>query len=1059
MPNGVERLRKIAELARPVSSTLDLEGVLNSLTTAVAAIRPDAACSVRLIDASAGGYRLAATGGLRIGGRAPVIPFGRGLTHVVADTVQPLLVEDYLADPRALEGHWAGAHGLTVYYGAPIGAAGELFAILSVNLPAGATPTPEEREMIQALAGQAATAIRNARLFTTSETRRRAAESLAETSRVLAQTLDPEMLGQRIVDGARSLNQSQGAVLLRLDADLGEVTTVAGSGETAAADLESPLAHAVTHVAVRAMRERQSVVVRDFLFDMQSELPADVRAQAQTLVDRALLAVPLVVQERVRGAVVVIDRTDRVIDNGELALVRAFADHAALALDHAHLYSEATSRRHEAEELARVARLLTESLDVTTAADRIAETVLTLLRAPASVLRLLQADGSLRTIGSAGRTRDSFEPGHVLPPGVGIVGKAIVEGRTVIGDPLGPDILVTEDFRRRQEASGIRTVLAVPLRVAETLLGILAVGDEAQRAFSTRDVGLLQAFADQAAVALNNARLFEETERRRLAAESLAELGQLLTRSLDATEVSQRIVDSVRTLMKTTGSVLYRLDPQTQNLVALAVSGDVGADFTARASVIEPGHGVVGRAARERRPVSTSDVLADRDFALTPELRSHVEEAGTRAFLAVPLLVQGRVVGVLGARTTAGYVFAADEIRLAQAFADQAAIALENSRLYSELRTALNEIERSQQRLVQTERVGALRELAGGVAHTFNNILAIILGRAEMLLLRVSDPELVRGLEIISRATTNGASLIRQIQEFAQTRGPLPYESLDLERILHDVSDQTRARWEGEAQRRGISYEVGVEGDRLPPVSGVAKELRQLFTNLLLNALEAMPNGGRVIFRLERQGARVAIAVRDEGHGMSEQTRARIFAPFFTTKRPQHLGLGLSVAWGIAARHSGTINVVSEQGSGTTFTVNLPITQKVAAQRADDAPLMKRERRILVIDNDAAVRDVLKDLLAAHGYVVIDAHDGAEGLARCQTEQVDLILSSAAMPGTSGWDVAAACRDRFPTVAVGLITAWGDELDPNEVARHGVRFVLTKPFVVDNVLRLVASAL
>src|SRR5439155_696544 len=294
-----------------------------------------------------------------------------------------------------------------------IGAAGELLGVLSVNLPAGAPPTLEEREMIEALAGQAAVAMRNARLFTQSEARRRAAESLAEISRVLAQALDPEVLAQRIVDGARDLLQGHRAVLLRLDSDLGELTTAATSGESRAA------------------------------------------------------------------------------------------------------------------ELARVARLLTESLDFATAAGRIAETVLPLLRVQASVLRLRQADGSLLAIASAGRTRGAFEPGHRIPPGVGIAGRAVAEGQPVIGDPLGVSTVTTDDFRRRIQASEIQKVLAVPLRVAETILGVLAVGDEAQRAFSAGEVALLQAFGDQAAVALNNAQLFEEAERRRRAAESLAELGQL----------------------------------------------------------------------------------------------------------------------------------------------------------------------------------------------------------------------------------------------------------------------------------------------------------------------------------------------------------------------------------------------------------------------------------------------------------------------------------------------------------------------------------------------------
>src|SRR3989441_10023152 len=163
--NGADRLRRIAELARSVSSTLDLATVLNHVTAAVTALRPDVVCSVRLIDPVAGGYRLAGAGGVPIAGRTQVIPFGRGLTHAVAEAAPPLLVEAYPGDPRAIEGHWSAGRGLTVYYGVPIGAPGELLGVLSVNLPGGGPPTREERERIEALAGQAAGGVRNARLF------------------------------------------------------------------------------------------------------------------------------------------------------------------------------------------------------------------------------------------------------------------------------------------------------------------------------------------------------------------------------------------------------------------------------------------------------------------------------------------------------------------------------------------------------------------------------------------------------------------------------------------------------------------------------------------------------------------------------------------------------------------------------------------------------------------------------------------------------------------------------------------------------------------------------
>jgi CheY-like chemotaxis protein len=193
---------------------------------------------------------------------------------------------------------------------------------------------------------------------------------------------------------------------------------------------------------------------------------------------------------------------------------------------------------------------------------------------------------------------------------------------------------------------------------------------------------------------------------------------------------------------------------------------------------------------------------------------------------------------------------------------------------------------------------------------------------------------------------------------------------------------------------------------------------------------------------------------------MSPETARRVFEPFFTTKGPQGSGLGLSVVWGIVTRHGGTVEVDSRPGEGSTFTVRLPVAQSLPEPPLGSARTRPvRPARVLVVDDEAGVRDVLRDLLGGEGYTVLDAPDGRAGLALCETEPVDLVLSDVSMPGMSGWEVAEACHARFPNVPVGLITGWGDRLDANEMARHGVRFVVAKPFEAAEVLHRVGDAL
>ena len=384
---------------------------------------------------------------------------------------------------------------------------------------------------------------------------------------------------------------------------------------------------------------------------------------------------------------------------------------------------------------------------------------------------------------------------------------------------------------------------------------------------------------------------------------------------------------------------------------------------------------------------------------------------------------------------------------------------------------------RSMERMMrQGERLRALGEMATAVAHDFNNLLAAILGRVQLLKRYVqgerapgrerrrSIVRLLEGLEVIERAASDGAETVRRIQEFARIapeRGRL--QVVDLKAIVRDAVDFTRPRWRGEATQRGISIRVEVDlGRNGLWVRGNPSELREVFINLIVNALDAMPTGGTLTISARRRGSWATVEVRDTGCGMSPEVKRRIFDPFFTTKGPGSTGLGLAVSYAIISRHAGRIEVDSAPGRGSTFSVWLPLEQRGQRKAAASVQRAVRERvgRILVIDDEQEVREVLAEMLSLDGHQVVCAAEGAEGVRTFEQEgPFDLVLTDLSMPGMNGWEVARRIRQLNPQVPIALLTGWGIRPDQEQTRQLGVSAVINKPFTVDYLLNLVQEVL
>ena len=367
---------------------------------------------------------------------------------------------------------------------------------------------------------------------------------------------------------------------------------------------------------------------------------------------------------------------------------------------------------------------------------------------------------------------------------------------------------------------------------------------------------------------------------------------------------------------------------------------------------------------------------------------------------------------------------------------------------------------RIEEQLSQAEKLRAVGEMASGVAHDFNNALAAILGNTQLLLYTAQDEELKETLKIIEKVAKDSGQTVRRLQDF--TRKPVPQElfKVDINSIVKDSIEITKPKWKDEAQSRGVRIEIVSNLEDIPFASGSASELREVFTNMIFNAIEAMHEGGKVEIRTFKKRRDIFTQISDTGVGIAEEAKKRIFEPFFTTKPFTNTGLGLSMSYGIVKRFGGEIEVESKVGQGTTFTIILPIGEDEKEETVDPQPINKGiKARILVIDDDEFVRSVLSRTLAQADHQVTLAENGGKGVQLFKEGKFDVVLTDLGMPGMSGWEVCRMIKQISPRTPVGMITGWGDERNRSKMEEYGLDFFISKPFDLDQILNVVAETM
>jgi signal transduction histidine kinase/ActR/RegA family two-component response regulator len=423
--------------------------------------------------------------------------------------------------------------------------------------------------------------------------------------------------------------------------------------------------------------------------------------------------------------------------------------------------------------------------------------------------------------------------------------------------------------------------------------------------------------------------------------------------------------------------------------------------------------------------------------------------------VAVPLLIEGKVFGVLVAVRYEAHSFSAAECEFLTQLSEHVALAAQHAELYGALQVAYEDLRHTQAAAMQQESLRALGQMASGIAHDINNAISPISLYTDSLLEREAGltPAGRGQLQIIQRAISDVAATVSRMREFYRQREPqMMLAPVKLNDLVQQVVELTRARWHDIPQQRGITVEVQTQlTASLPVIMGAEGEIREALTNLVFNAVDAMPTGGTLTLRTRAtDSGYVLVEVTDSGVGMDDDARRRCLEPFFTTKGERGTGLGLAMVYGMVQRHSAEIGIDSLVGQGTTvrliFAEALP-TSPVEAPAVLAAPT---NLRILLVDDDPVLLRSLSEIFEADGHQVTTGNGGREGIEYFREavetgKPYSVVVTDLGMPYVDGRQVATAIKGLSPATPVILLTGWGARLQAEGDLPAHVEMVLAKP--------------
>jgi signal transduction histidine kinase len=916
-------------------NALELCGAASSLLTtfdgellhlaALANVRPGVADSLRRVYPMRPGR--GAAGARAILTRAVVhIPDLReDPEYALRDLVQALDFRSVLAVPMLREGKPIGT--INVHKGDP-----EPFSESQIAL-------------LQTFAAQAVIAIENARLFKELEARNTELTTSLDTQTATSDILrvisssptDVQPVFDAIAHNARRLCEAGSAQVVTYDGELMWLQSLDHVSPEHADALRGvfPLAPHMGSAAGRAILTGAPVHIPDLDKDRDYSVRSVVAAGLATV-----LAVPMLRDGSPIGTVNVhIYGTPRPFSGKQTTLLQTFADQAVIAIENVRLFKELESRNRDLTEAleqqtatAEILRVISRSqTDVQPVFDTIVRSAVRLCDGLFGAL--FQFDGELlQLVAHHNFTREALEEAHRVfparPTRALLTGRAILE-RAVVHMP---DVEVDPEYEHSGLARvvGFRSSLSVPMLREGTPIGVIFVARAEPGPFSDNQIELLKTFADQAVIAIENVRLFKELEARTgeltQSVEKLTALGEVsraVSSTLDVETVLNTIVSRASQLAGAAGCSIYEYDEGAEQF-ALRATHNFDAEFVEaiRAAPLRKGEGLMGRAAEMREPIQIPDIT--QPGAYQSSLRDTLIRFGYRALLSVPLLREDQIIGSLSFNRKEAGEFPPEVIDVLRTFATQSALAIQNARLFREIADKSAQLEAASRHK---------SEFLANMSHELRTPLNAIIGFSEILAEKMFGDINEKQTEYLQDILESGRhllSLINDILDLSKIeagRMELERSDFDLPTALENALILVRER----ASRRGITLGHSVD-ERLGPIRGDERKVKQVLLNLLSNALKFTPEGGRIDVSAAEHDGVAEIAVTDTGVGIAPEDQEAVFEEFrqvgTADKKVEGTGLGLALSRKFIELHGGKIRVKSQVGHGSTFTFTLPMRRE-----------------------------------------------------------------------------------------------------------------------------------